>query len=121
MVAEVAQFAILVGIAWVVALGFGNRKGFVSNMLAERKRRVDEHVAEAAVSDERLAAAKKAAEDRTRGAEEECRTVLEAARADAESSERETCDAADAEAQRIAERAETALANERMQMQARAA
>ena len=40
MIAEWLQFVLLIAIIWVVAMGWGKRKGFVSNLLSERAERI---------------------------------------------------------------------------------
>ena len=44
MIAEAVQFVLLIVIVWVVAMGWGKRKGFVANMLSERAERTDREI-----------------------------------------------------------------------------
>ena len=118
MIAEVVQFVILVGIIWLVAFGYGKRRGFVANMLTERQAQVRSRLEEAQGAGARLAEATRAAQQREAAAPEEAERLLAEARRAAAESEAQVHADADAEAARIVERAHTALANERAQMQA---
>ncbi|HEY5541113.1 MAG TPA: hypothetical protein VIL41_06640 [Coriobacteriia bacterium] len=118
MLAEVLQFIILVGIIWLVAFGFGKRRGFVANMLSERKAHVQTRLEEAHGADGRLADAMSAAHQREQAAAEEAERLVAEARRSAADSEQQARADADAEAARIVERAHAALVNERAQMQA---
>ena len=118
IIAEVSQFLILFAIIWVVAIGFGKRRGFVANMLSERKQQVRAQLDEAQGAEAHLLDATSAAAAREAAAAKEAeRLVAEARAAAGDSSDRVHAET-DAEAERIVERARTALANERTQMQA---
>ncbi|MDR3686135.1 MAG: ATP synthase F0 subunit B [Coriobacteriia bacterium] len=118
MVAEVVQFLLLVGIIWVVAFGFGKRRGFVANMLSERKSHVAQRLEEALSAEGRLGQSMEEARQRDQAAAEEAERLLAEAKASATASEEQARLDADAEAARILERANAALENERVQMQA---
>jgi len=118
MVAEVVQFLILVGIIWVVAFGFGKRRGFIANMLTERKKHVAVRLEEAQGAEARLAESTQDARRRNQAAAEEAEQLLAEATDSAKASEEQTRLEADAEAARILQRANSALDNERAQMQA---
>ncbi len=75
-VAEVVQFAVLLGIVWVVAIGFGKRRGFVANMLTERRERVAAHVETASHADKALADAKREAAATARTARATAREIV---------------------------------------------
>ena len=118
MIAEVVQFLLLVGIAWVAVIGFGKRRGFVANMLAERSQTTADRLEGATQATQELEDARLAAEERLSSAKVEAERLVESAESETTASEQAARAAADAEAQRIVERAHTALANERAQMQA---
>jgi F-type H+-transporting ATPase subunit b len=118
MVVEVAQFLILIAVIWIVALGFGKRKGFVTNMLSERQLRIQAQLAEAQGANARLDAAELAAGERERAAAEEAERLLSEATDGAARSAQQVRAESDSEAARIVDRARTALDNERAQMQA---
>jgi F-type H+-transporting ATPase subunit b len=116
LVAEVAQFAILLAIVWVVAVGFGKRRGFVANMLAERADRIHHELELASHADADLAEAQATARMRLSEAQAECDGLLAAARADAEKLEADSRAQTDTEVARIAERTDSALATENDEM-----
>jgi F-type H+-transporting ATPase subunit b len=116
-VAEIAQFALLVVIAWAVTLGFGKRRGFVANMLSERREALTVRIGRALDASETLAGAKRDAEKRLRSARAEARRILDEAGRDAEQSGRDACAQADTEAELVASRAASALQTERDEMQ----
>lgn len=114
--AEVVQFGLLVAIVWVVAVGAGRRSGFVRNMLAERRQRVADRVQGAQDSVGLLEGARSQASAKMRAARTEARRIIGEAKRKAEMIEAEAHAEADAEAQRIATRAEEALATELAEM-----
>ena len=116
-VAEVAQFVLLAGIVWVVAVGFGKRRGFVVNMLAERREALRGRIDEALGSEKRLAEAKHGAAAKERAARADARRVLAEAHADAQRLESQARVDADTEAALVTERAKSALASERDEME----
>ena len=118
IIAEVSQFLILFAIIWVVAIGFGKRRGFVANMLSERRQQVRAQLDEAQGAEARLSDATSAAAAREAAAAKEAERLLAEARSTAAESSVRVHAETDAEAERIVERARTALANERTQMQA---
>jgi len=116
MIAEVVQFALLIAIIWVVAMGWGKRKGFVANMLAERAERTGREIETASHASGDLVSAEETARDCLAAADIEARRLVETARADAEQIEATACEEADAEARRTTERATEALASEMEEM-----
>ena len=116
MIAELIQFVLLLVIVWVVAVGFGKRKGFVVNLLSERAERIDREIESASHAAENLSLAEKTSRELVDSTDAEAGRLLETARADAEQIEAAARAEADAEAQRIIERAESALATEMEEM-----
>jgi len=117
LILEFVQFALLIVIVWVVAVGFGKRRGFVVNMLSERSERVSGEIEVASHAAENLALAQNTAREQVESADAAARQLLDTARADAEQIESTARTEADAEARRITERAESALATETEEMQ----
>jgi F-type H+-transporting ATPase subunit b len=115
-VAEVVQFALLIGIAYVVMVGFGSRKGMVVNMLAERRQRIADRLERASGSDQRLEQAREQAARRLESARDEAASVLGRARSDARSTMRAARGGADAEADAIRAHAELVLEQEVAEM-----
>lgn len=116
VVAEVVQFALLVAIVWIVALGVGHRRGFVRNMLAERGKRVGERLSWAMSAEQGLADAKSSAKRQLREADAEARRIVAAAKLEAASIEETGRAETDAEVARILSRVDEALANEAADM-----
>jgi F0F1-type ATP synthase membrane subunit b/b' len=114
--AEVMQFAVLLGIVWVVAIGFGKRRGFVANMLTERRERVAAHVETASHADEALADAKREAAATARTARATAREIVMHAKKECVEIEQTAHAETDADCARIEERAEAALSTERQEM-----
>jgi F0F1-type ATP synthase membrane subunit b/b' len=117
-VAEVVQFVVLVAIVWVVAVGWGSRRGFVANMLAERGERIRASVRSIAESEAELAQAREDAAQAVKAARAEARAALTDSKRDAAALEIEGRAAADKEAELIASRAEQAIKNETAEMHA---
>ena len=116
MVAEVVQFTILIAIVWVVAIGWGKRRGFVANMLVERKSRLHQRLDAASHAEQDLAHARQIASLKVRTANADARRTRADAKREAEQLEARAKADADAEAARITQRAETALATELAEM-----
>lgn len=116
VIAEWLQFALLIAIIWVVAMGWGKRKGFVANLLSERAERVGRKLEISSHAEENLALARQDAAERLRTADVEAKRLVKAARADAKEIEGTARDETDAEALRITERAKDALATEAEEM-----
>jgi len=114
--AEVVQFVLLIAIVWVVAVGFGKRRGFVANMLTERAHTVSGRLEASSHAEEDLKHAQQVAALKIRTANADARRVLADARREAEEFEASARNDADAEAKRILDRADTALATERAEM-----
>lgn len=118
MIAEVVQFALLAAIVWVVAMGWGTRKGFVANMLSERAEKTRSDIEIVARAGEDLVAARQVSSERLDTARAEARKLVETARTDADRLESTAREEAAAEAQRTIERAKAALATENQEMRA---
>jgi F0F1-type ATP synthase membrane subunit b/b' len=116
ILAEVIQFLILVGLIWVVAIGFGKRRGFVANMLSERHEYTRARVEEASHAEGALEAAKHEAAAIARAARSEARTLVAQAKHDADEIEATARAETETEVARIAERSEAALTTEREEM-----
>ena len=117
VVAEFVQFAVLAAIVWVVGFGFGERRGFITNMLSERHIAVGECVQEALASEKSLVDAKRDAGEKERVARAEARRIVSEAKHDAEKTEQDARADAESEATLVTRRAETALVTERADMQ----
>jgi F-type H+-transporting ATPase subunit b len=111
------QFAVLAGIIWGVGFGFGQRRGMVTNMLAERHATVGDNVEEALASEKVLADAKREAGEKERAARAEARRIITEAKRDAEKTVETARGDAEAEAALVTKRAENALVTEREEMQ----
>jgi F0F1-type ATP synthase membrane subunit b/b' len=109
---ELAQFGLLVGIAYVVLFGFGKRRGMLVNMLSERRRRVAAQVERIAGADGRLSDARREADAIVAEAKSEKTRVVRAARADARVRSKEARAGADSEALTIRARAAAILDEE---------
>jgi F0F1-type ATP synthase membrane subunit b/b' len=116
-IAELVQFIVLAAIVWVVAMGFGKRKGFVLNMLAERRELLGSQIEEALGSEGRLTTAQHEAAAKERAARAEARRVVAEAHDDAERIVSGAQVEADAEAAQVTERAKAALVSEREEME----
>ena len=116
MLAEIVQFVLLVGIIWVVAVGWGKRRGFVANLLSERAERIDKQIQASSHADEDLASAQQTASGRVSSAEAKAREMLDAARSESQQAESAAREEADREAERIVERAQVAITTETSQM-----
>jgi F-type H+-transporting ATPase subunit b len=114
--AEVMQFAVLLAIVWVGAVGFGKRRGFVVNMLTERQERVAAHVETASHADKALADAKREAAATARSARATAREIVLRAKKECVEIEESAHAETDADCARIEERAEAALSTERQEM-----
>ena len=116
LMAELVQFAVLAAIVWVVAVGFGKRKGFVANMLLERGKRVAVRLEGASHAEQYLAESRQSATATTRAARAKARAVVASTKKECAELEASTRAEADAECLRIHERAESALATEQIEM-----
>jgi F0F1-type ATP synthase membrane subunit b/b' len=116
MIAEIVQFVLLIGIVWVVAVGFGKRRGFVANLLSERYERIERDVERASHADENLSLAQANVRERSDTVAAEASRILAVGQADAERIESTACAEADAESSRILDRAKSALATETEEM-----
>lgn len=116
LVAEVVQFFLLVVLVWVVAIGFGKRRGFVTNMLLERRSTLAARIETASASEAELDHAKQLSSLQLRTARTEGRRILAEARRESAEIEAQAASEADAEAGRILDRAEEALQTELAEM-----
>jgi F0F1-type ATP synthase membrane subunit b/b' len=113
---EVVQFLVLVAVVYLVAIGFGRRKGMVVNILAERRSRVAGRVERAAQADDQLIRAQGEAKDRVAAAKVEAAAIVRQARTTARVLGKETHATIDAEAAEIRQRAMRVLEEEREEM-----
>ena len=116
MLAEVVQFLALAAIVWIVAFGFGKRRGFVVNMLDERRNHVRDQLEQASGAQGQLQEAQATAEKGLSDAQTQAAKLRAEVKAEVEQSEAAARASSDAEAERIVERAQTALSNETAQM-----
>ena len=116
VIAEFVQSIALVVIVWGVAIGFGKRRGMIMNMLDERATHVKKQLEHAAGAKGELEKARADAEKRLAEARAEAERLRADADAEVAKSEADAHASADAEAERIVERANSALTNERAQM-----
>lgn len=116
MVAEVVQFAVLIGIVWVVALGAGSRRGFVANMLAERQSRVDARLLSASTASKALQDSRREAASIARASRAKAREMITQAKKECTEIEETSRAETDAECSRIEERSESALQTEQQEM-----
>jgi F-type H+-transporting ATPase subunit b len=116
MIAETVQFLLLIAIVWVVAMGFGKRKGFVANLLTERAERTSRQIEAASHAAEDLVSAESVARERLDAAQAEAAALMQSAQSDAERTEATAHEEADAEAKRTTDRAAAALVSEAEEM-----
>jgi F-type H+-transporting ATPase subunit b len=115
-VIEVVQCLLILAIVYLVAFGFGRRKGMVTNMLAERRERVARRVDRATHADEELERSREEAAARVSAAKSEAAGIVRQARTTARTLAKQTRATTDAEAAEIRERAVKALEEERAEM-----
>ena len=113
---EVVQFALLLAIIWVVAVGFGKRRGFVKNMLIERRARVASELDMADGAEAALARAREEAEAAATGARAEAKRTLTEARRRAKTERTSAAKAADTEAEALRAHGRQLLEMERQEM-----
>jgi F0F1-type ATP synthase membrane subunit b/b' len=116
IIAEWLQFALLIAIIWVVAMGWGKRKGFVANLLAERAERIGSKLEISSHAEENLTLADNDARELLHTADAEAKKLVAAARAESQNIEETARVEADAEALRITARAKDALATQTEEM-----
>lgn len=114
--AEVVQFAVLLGIVWVAAFGFAKRRGFVANMLAERRSRVEARVEGASHAEKSLADSKQEAAATIRAGRAKARETIAHTKKECEEIGRTAHAETDAECSRIQDRAQSALSTEQQEM-----
>lgn len=117
---EVVQFVLLIAIVWVIAFGFGNRRGFVSNMLAERRNRVARELEEADGAEAVLETARCAADAAIAQARADAERQVADARTSAEERKAAAFEADEREAEAQREHARHLLEMEREEMLAEA-
>lgn len=113
---EVIQFVLLLLIVKAVALGFGKRKGFVTNILAERRNRIEARIEAASHSAERLADARRQAEERISVARGSAAHILLDARAEGRQVVQTALSQAAAETEAAQKRAQETLDTELEEM-----
>jgi len=116
LVAEVVQFFLLAILVWVVAIGVGKRRGFVANMLLERRAKMGARIESASSSEADLTHAKQLSSLQLRTARTEGRRIIAEARRESAEIDAQAAAEADAEAERIIGRAEEALQTELAEM-----
>lgn len=116
LIAEVVQFALLLSIIWVVAIGFGRRRGFVANMLTERQERTSARLESASHAESTLEESKRQVASMTRAGRSEAREMITQAKLECAEIGASARSETDADCSRIAERAESALATEQQEM-----
>ena len=117
---ELVQFVLLYAIVWVIAFGIGKRRGFVSNMLVERRARVGRDLEEADGAEAALQAARQSAESAVADARAEAKRVLTEARRSARAVRASSAKAAEKEADALREHARQLLEMEQQEMLAEA-
>jgi F0F1-type ATP synthase membrane subunit b/b' len=117
MVAEVFQFVVLMVIIWVVAIGFGKRKGFVANMLTERQVALAARVESSSHAEKTLADSRHEAAAVIRSGRAKARAIVSEAKKECAEMEAAARAETDTECARISERAESALVTETQEMQ----
>lgn len=113
---EVAQFVLLVLIVKVVALGFGKRRGFVVNILADRRHRIEARIEAASHAAERLETAREQAAERIAVARGSAARILLDARAEARGVVDAAMAAAEDETEATRRRADETLETEMEEM-----
>lgn len=116
VVIELAQFAILVLIIKLVALGTRNRRGVVVNMLGERKERVRRQLEEAAAHEREAAEAPARAKATAQLADEDRRVILAEAERHAATERERILAEADEQAAEIERQAADTLEHERAEV-----
>ncbi|HET6350698.1 MAG TPA: ATP synthase F0 subunit B [Coriobacteriia bacterium] len=117
-VIELVQFAVLVGIVWVVAVGFGKRSGFVKNMLAERHAKTLADLDAARVAPDALERERAYAAAHKKSARAEARHLLNNVKAEVAKVEAEEHERVDTDAAALLTRADETLATETEEMHA---
>jgi F0F1-type ATP synthase membrane subunit b/b' len=113
---EVAQFALLLAIIWVVGFGVGKRNGFLKNMLAERQQRVAADLERSDGSAATLEAARQKAAQEVSDAHAAAKKMLAEARRKAKEEREKAQVAAEREAEGVREHAKQLLEMERGEM-----
>ncbi len=115
---ELAQFAILVFLVYAIAIGIRGRRGVLTGMISDRAVKTSTRLSGVGHSTDELQHAKKLASLRVRTARADARQMLTDARREAAENELKVHGAVEAEAQRVIERVDEALATEEAEMQA---
>jgi len=117
-IAEIVQFVLLICIIWVVAYGFGSRRGFVRNMLSERQKRTVGQLETAMDAPGALEQAKLRATGARRSGRTEARRIVGKAKREATEQLTASTAEADREADHLLARVDETLENERSEMEA---
>lgn len=113
---ELAQFAALVFIIKAIAFGLGGKSGTLTNMLAERRRRIGEQLDGVRIAEESLRQAHMDSVELVAVARTEAAATIRSARANAAAEAANTDAAAAREAEEVMAHAEQALAKERSEV-----
>lgn len=113
---EIVQFVLLVSVVWIVGIGLGKRRGFVTNMLAERREKVASELEAADGSEEALATAQLNAESAMKEARAQAKRALAEARRQAKHEREAAAETADREAEALREHGRQLLEMERQEM-----
>ncbi len=114
--AEVVQFAILVGVGWLVAFGLGKREGLVTKMLRQRRETVESDLSEVDQAKARVTELREEARRVEAVAQKEGRRAGVVAKRDAKEMLAAERESADQEAAAIVTRAEQMLEHENEEM-----
>lgn len=117
---EVVQFLVLLAIIWVIAFGIGKRRGFLSNMLVERRDRVERDLGEASSAGAALALAQERAQTSLEEARAESKRNIAAARRAARDERARAEESAEHEAEALRTHARQLLEMEHSEMLAEA-
>lgn len=115
---ELVQFAILVLIVWVAAVGVRGRRGILVSALQRRSERLTARLDRAAGAEEDLERSREDAAEKVAHAADEASSLIARAEADAEKLTAEKTAEADADAATALRRADEAIAREAAEMDA---
>ena len=115
-IAEFVQFLLLFAIGWVVAFGFGKRKGMVANMIAEHGAAVSDRIAWASQAEATLGTSRRGAEQHVKEAKAEAEHLVASAKEECDTEEAHRRQETDDECARLLEHARKAIETEREEM-----
>ena len=113
---ELVQFALLLAIVWVVAVGFGKRRGFVKNMLVERRQNVASELEMANGAEDALVSAQQDAAAAVTQARAEAKRTMAEARKQAKAQRASAAKGADREAEALRDHGRQLVEMERQEM-----